>query len=187
MDDKEKRFVEELLDASLRNYAAAEPRLGLEGRVLAGVRTRQQAGRRRVAWLWAAGVAGAAALVTLLVFPHRQPTPLPVTVQAPASLSAPTVARIAPAAALPAPRQRQRYAAAKWVDWRPQQFPTPRPLSEQEKLLVAYAQAIKGSPAASAPNAEPDLEHDLEIPPLSIAAIKIEPLAREDDGEEKDK
>jgi len=181
--------VEELLDASLRNYAAAEPRLGLEGRVLAGVHAREQAGRRRVAWLWAAGVAGAAAMVMLLVYswPHPQPAPLPVTAKAPANLSTPTVARIAPAAALPAPRQRQRYAAAKWVDWRPQQFPTPRPLSEQEKLLVAYAQAIKGSPAASAPNAEPDLEHDLEIPPLSIAAIKIEPLAREDDGEEKDK
>ena len=42
MDDKEKRCIDELLDASLRHYASTEPRPGLEGRVLAGVRARQQ-------------------------------------------------------------------------------------------------------------------------------------------------
>ena len=187
MDDKEKRFVDELLEAALRNYAGAEPRSGLEGRVLAGVRARQQAARRRTAWAWAVGVAGVAAMVTLLVFywPHRQPAPLPVTAKVPAIPSAPMVAKAASVVQPTMPRRPVRPAAATTVDWRPQQFPTPRPLSEQEKLLLAYVQALKNSPAAAAPEANPQPEHDLEISPLSIAAIKIEPLAPPEDGDGK--
>ncbi|MFZ0964900.1 MAG: hypothetical protein WAO35_28925, partial [Terriglobia bacterium] len=75
MDDKEKSFVDELIGASLRNYAGAEPRPGLEGRVLAGVRARQQAARRRTAWAWSMGLAGVAVVVTGLVIyrPRQQP------------------------------------------------------------------------------------------------------------------
>ncbi len=187
MDDKEKRFVDELLRASLRHYAGAEPRPGLEVRVLAGVRARQEAARRRKAWAWAVGIAAAAAMVTLLVFhlPHRQSNSLPVTAKAPANLSAPAAAKIAPPAQPPMPRRPRRPAAPSRVDTRPQQFPTPRPLSEQEKLLLVYAQSLQGSSAASAPDADQDSEHDLKIPPLSITAIKIEPLAPPESGDEK--
>jgi hypothetical protein len=184
MDDKEKSFIDELLDASLRHYASAEPRPGLEGRVLAGVRARQEAARRRSAWPWAVGVAAVAAMVTLLVihWPHQQPAPLPVTAKAPANLSAPAVAKIVTPARPPMPRP----APPRRVDTRPEQFPTPRPLSEQEKLLLVYAQSLKGSSAASAWKADEDPEHELEIPALSIAAIQIEPLASpEKSGDDK--
>ena len=185
MDDKERQFVDELLEASLRNYAGDAPRAGLEGRVLAAVRARQQAARWRTAWAWTLGVAGVAAMVTLLVlhWPHRQPAPLPVTAKAPANPSAPVVAKGAPVVQPPMLRRAVRPAVATTVDSRPQQFPTPRPLSEQEKLLVAYVQAVKASEGVSGPSTEQS--HDLEIPPLSIAAIKIEPLAPQDDGKEK--
>jgi hypothetical protein len=179
VDDKEKRFADELLDASLRRYASAEPRPGLEGRVVAGVRARQQTARRRAAWAWGMGMAAVTAAVTLLVIyrPRQQPAPLPMTAKAPANISAPVLAKVTPAVPPPMPHRPPRFASRSWVDTRPQQFPTPRPLSEQEKLLLVYAQALKGSSAASALKADQDLEHDLEIPPLSIAAIKIEPLA----------
>ena len=108
-----------------------------------------------------------------------------MTAKAPAKLSLPAVAksRSAGAAAHAAPATAP--GRAERVDTRPQQFPTPRPLSEQEKLLLVYAQSLKGSSAASAPDADQDSEHDLEIPPLSITAIKIEPLAPPESGDEK--
>jgi len=188
MDDREKQFVDELLDASLRRYASATPRPGLESRVLAGVRARQQAARRHTAWGWAMGMAAVAALVTLLVihWPRPRPAPLPVIANAPANISAPSVARVTPPVPPPMPHRSPRQALPSGVDTRPQQFPTPRPLSEQEKLLLIYAQSLKGSSAASMQVADEDPEHDLEIPPLSIAEIKIDPLAPpEEIGDEK--
>jgi hypothetical protein len=179
MDDKEKRFVDELLRASLRHCAGAEPRPGLEGRVLAGVRARQQVARRRQAWAWAVGLAGVAAMVTLLViyWPRPQPPPSPVAAKAPEILSAPAVAKVAPPMQPILPHRRQRTAAPSRVDKRPQQFPAPHPLSEQERLLVAYAQSLQGSSPPSLRMEDENAEHDLEIPPLTITAIKIEPLA----------
>ena len=179
MDDKGKRFVDDLLDASLRHYASAAPRLGLETRVLAGVRARQQAARWHRVWAWGVGLAAVAAMVAMLVIyrPRQQPERLPAIANRPANISAPAVARAIPRVQPPLPYRPVRPAAPSRVDTRPQQFPTPRPLSEQEKLLLVYAESLKGSSAASAPQANMDVEHDLEIPPLSIAAIKIEPLA----------
>lgn len=187
MDDKEKRFADELLRAFLRHYASAEPRPGLEGRVLAGVRSRQQAARRRAVWAWAIGTAAMAAMVTLLVihWPHRQPMPLPVTAKAPANVASPAVANIAPPVQPHSPRRPWRSPAPSMVDTRPQQFPTPRPLSEQEKLLLVYAQSLKGSSANSMQMANEDAKHDLEIPPLSIAALKIEPLTATESVDDK--
>lgn len=178
MDDKERSFADELLRASLRQYASAEPRPGLEGRVLAGVRARQQAARRRQAWAWAVGMAGVAAIVTLLVihWPRPQPPPSPVAAKAPADLSAPAVAKVAPPMQPTLPHRPPRPAPPSRVDTRPQQFPTPRPLSEQERLLLVYAQSLQGSSTASLPVADENPGHDLEIPPLHIAAIRIEPL-----------
>jgi len=179
MDDKEKRFVDELLDASLRHYAGGDPRPGLEGRVLAGVRARQRAARRRAAWAWALGMAAVTVVVTLLViaWPRHQSAPTPLTAKAPANPSAPAIAKIAPPEQPPVLHRPRRPAAPTIADMRPQQFPTPRPLSEQEKLLLVYVQSLQGSSATPAPDADRDSEHDLEIPPLTITAIKIEPLA----------
>jgi len=177
MDDRQNRFVDELLDASLRNYTSAPPRPGLESRVLAGVRARQQTARRHAAW--GVGLAAVAAWVTLLVVhrPRPHPAPLPVIANASPNISAPSVAKVTLPAQPTMPRRPPRTAPPGRMDTRPQQFPTPRPLSEQEKLLLAYVQSLKASSAASLQMTEESSEHDLEIPPLSIAEIKIEPLA----------
>jgi hypothetical protein len=134
------------------------------------------------------GVIAVTEVVTLLVIyrPRQQPAPTPMTAKAPANISAPSVAKIAPPVQPSMPHRPPRSAPRSWVDARPQQFPTPRPLSEQEKLLLVNVQSLKGSSAASMQMADENAEHDLEIPPLSIAAIKIEPLAlAEKSGDEK--
>jgi hypothetical protein len=134
------------------------------------------------------GLAAVAAVVTLLVihWPRRQPLPLPVMSKAPANISAPKAEAVTPPVQPPLLHWPPSHAAPRWVDTRPQQFPTPRPLSEQEKLLLVYVQSLKGSSVDSTQMADEDAERDLEIPPLSIAAIKIEPLAPEEEsGEEK--
>jgi hypothetical protein len=188
VDDKEKRFVEELLDASLRHYARAEPRPGLEGRVLAGVRARQRDARRRTFWGWAVGAAGASAVVTLLVFsylPRHQTPPMPLAAKAPANISEPVVAAVAPPVHPARLHPSRRPGPPNRVDSRPQQFPTPRPLSEQEKLLLVYAQSLNGSSTASAWKWDHDASHDLVIPPLRIAAIDIEPLSAPENRDKK--
>lgn len=98
MDDKDKQFVDELLDASLRRYVQDEPRPGLEGRILAGVRSKQQAERRRESLFWIVGMATAAAVVAMLVMgrTHRQTAPASITAKASAIASSPTVAKIVP-------------------------------------------------------------------------------------------
>ena len=187
MGDKEKQFVDELVASSLRRYSSAEARPGLEGRILAGVRARQQAERRRKSLVWIVGMATAAAVVAMLVmgWPHRQVKPLPVTAKAAAIVSSPSVARIVAPAQEPLRYGTAHHATPSRVDTRPQQFPTPRPLSEQEKLLVKYAELLKNSSGAIKPDVNRSPEGDLEIPPLSIAAIKIEPLPSSANEDEK--
>ncbi len=200
MDDKENRFVNDLLDASLRKYAGAEPRPGLEGRILAGVRSRQQQARRRTAWLSAFAVSGVAAVVVGMAGfaafrgDLRHPAPEPAIANHQASKSAATVATAVPPVKLPAPLRVTRQSKSTMVDWRPQQFPTPRPLSEQEKLLLAYVQALQAShsvteqsgvasqPDVASENAQQDATTDLVIPPLSITPINIKPLDTDEDG-----
>jgi hypothetical protein len=187
MDDREKKFVDELVAASLRRYAGAEARPGLEERVLAGARARQQSEWRRRTWTWALGMAGATAIVVLLMiyWPRQQPAPLPVTAKAPARVSAPAIAQAASPVQLPVPHKAQHQTSPQRVDTRPQQFPTPRPLSQQEKLLVEYVQSLKESSGTSVPDADQGSAGDVEIPPIRIAAIKIDPLPSSESGDEK--
>ena len=110
---------------------------------------------------------------------------MPMTAKVPANPSAPTVSEVVPGARPPVLHRVQSLAPQAVPDWRPQQFPTPRPLSDQEKLLVAYVQALRDSAAAPAVNTKQDVEPGQAVSPLSIAAIKIEPLAPEEDGDGK--
>ena len=179
MDDKQKQFVNELVDAALRNYSGGGPRPGLETRILAGVRVRQEAARRRAAWLWSASLASLALMVALVVarWPRPAPAPAPYAAKAPARVSLAPAGPAAPPLLVVKPRRPPRSRVLSQRDTRPQQFPTPRPLSEQEKLLLAYVQAVKSSAGAAAPDAAPNPDEDVEIPALSITSIRIEPLA----------
>jgi len=143
-----------VLDAALAKYTAAEPRAGLEERVLANLRGEQARIPDRVWWRWTAVAAVAVVIVVVLALSLRSDkASRPIVVNHP---STPTEA----------PREREteivsnahssgtrpaRPSAARKPAVRPsppevaiarapklEQFPSPQPLSEQEKLLQNY-------------------------------------------------
>ena len=176
-DDEPDPFVDELLEASLKQYRGEEPRSGLEARILAGVRTQERAARfRRLGWAVAvcAGILAVIAL-TLHFAPTqlRQPIPSPSLPQPAATQPAPPmVSRQQPRLGPRGPVARVRRVATRRS--RPEQFPTPLPLTEQEKLLLAYFN--KTAKPDSIPGTDENSVGSLEIPRIIVAALQIEPL-----------
>jgi hypothetical protein len=189
-DNKPDQFVDELLDASLKQYRAEEPRAGLEMRVLAGVRSRQGAARRRrLVWALAAG-AGMLAAIVLVLHSARSPRREPVVSASAPRQAAKTAAspgsadsRIWSPRLVQGPREKPRTAKpAVRATKRPEQFPTPMPLTEQEKLLLTYF----------ANTTEPDLLAEInkadgaaEISNIKVAPLEIEPLDDSESGQGK--
>lgn len=146
------QFAERWLDEALARYSVAEPRTGLEGRILANLAAEGERRRARYRWRWipAACAAVIALAVGLAALRHAKPASAPAPIVAHA-LDAPvrTQATVATATqAQPVARpvrlvrvRRSRAAVAKAVEPRKPQFPTPMPPTEQERLLVAYLSA----------------------------------------------
>jgi hypothetical protein len=171
--EKDKQMqMDQMLDSLLAGYSSAEPRPGLETRILASLRSAnpRDAEGREVSrgwwgfkWLWA-GAALAAVIVGGVLISgkrhvarpnHTVVQTVPPSVQQPA-IQQPTIQQPAiqqpmaqssiPAAVgtervvhrhktlAPVPRQN---ATLAWSQ-RPPIFPTPTPLSEQERMLLQY-------------------------------------------------
>jgi hypothetical protein len=188
-DERDDKFLDELLDASLRHYSDAVPREGLEGRVLARLRS-ARAAESRPMWVWAL-TAGVAAIIVLIAgIAIRKPVPVRPAVTSQHASEPQRMVEISPAGpavalrTVPArhrSRPAKRRAQLPEAHW-PAQFPTPTPLSEQEKLLLAYTRWMASS-ARESPVAE-EQQDELEIPPLAITALNISPLEGEKDNPE---
>ena len=183
--DERDQFVDGLLEASLKQYRGEEPRPGLELRILAGIRTRERAARHRgLGWALAVGAGTLAAIVLMLHFvraPIRHSTPsasLPQFITTPPVRMGSVAPRVWGSRLVVGPRQKPR--APKPGDRatrRPEQFPTPFPITGQEKLLLAYlGKETKPELVAGTHQASEDTSSDLEIPRIKIAALVIKPL-----------
>ncbi|HYX69350.1 MAG TPA: hypothetical protein VE825_09470 [Terriglobales bacterium] len=180
MSEGREKFADEVLDKALANYSQAEPRMGLEGRVLARLEE-QKTARARTWWRWAWAPAAAALLIAggLYLARPKTETPPPPSV---AEKSAPPVIATAPttqppfaqtAAQIkprvrPSPRPRPALSAAAAKQ---PQFPAPQALSRQDRLLLAYVRlqpqaAAQQAKAAGEPLAEIQIE-PLDIPSLN--------------------
>jgi len=149
-EDRE-RLAERWLHAGLRQLGQAEPRVGLEARILANLKSEagKSAAWRRQWWPKLAGVA-LALLIGAVLFLARGPRPAVTTMATvPARQSAVTQTQKAGAGKLAKeqpPRLRGRVkvrtTAAGNANTSPflEQFPSPQPLSEQEKLLAQYVE-----------------------------------------------
>jgi hypothetical protein len=141
--------LDRLLDAALTKYSSVEPRAGLEDRVLANLHVEQTRVPARTWWRW--GLAALAAIVVVaiaLAFRSEKHLKPHVVQQAPAPGRAPyspetqiarreaTADSIRPVR----PRTSGRRVAAVRATPVPKldQFPSPQPLSEEEKILAGY-------------------------------------------------
>jgi hypothetical protein len=151
-DQKKDKQMDEMLDSLLAGYSSVEPRPGMEMRILANLRgaERKESTAPAWNWKWLWAVAVAAAIVFAVVLSGRgrhvpQPANTVVQTQRPVPAPKPEVQRIAPVTAGNATHPRgprvgqvrpQNVILA--LNQRPQVFPTPTPLSEQEQLLLRY-------------------------------------------------
>lgn len=159
----ERELLDHELDAALAKYAAVEPRVGLEERVLAHLRAERERTPKRTWWSWSVASAAVAAVVIVMMMMmallwrtnlrHRQVIAWHPAADAPSvghpgapfaamagngahplvhpPVSNPTTRR----AAHPAHPAAVAEAAPK-LD----QFPSPQPLSEQERILASYVE-----------------------------------------------
>jgi hypothetical protein len=142
-----------MLDAVLAKYAAVEPRAGLEERVLASLRSERANVPARAWRRWGLAAALAAVVVIALALAFRPTRPsrrvivnqVPVVAPNPREPEKQFANRAANADRLRGHELAKRsgrglrptqtkVAAAPKLD----QFPSPQPLSEQEKLLAEY-------------------------------------------------
>ena len=192
MADQEKdKRVDEMLDSLLANYSSAEPRPGLETRILANLRDAEEnkspAGWWNFKWLWAGMVTAAIIVAALLISGrHRVEPPTHVIVKTSPAVPQPEIQPHAPAVRNETVRIRPRKSlaptrpqnAALALNERPAVFPTPTPLSEQEKLLLSY---LAGTPreeviAESHPDEPPvvgDQDQTEAIPDLTLIPQKL--------------
>ena len=140
--------LDRVLDAALAEYGTVAPRSGIEERILASLRARET--KRHGAW-WQWSFAALAAMTLMVVVGlawqrSRTSTP-PIVNRRPAPLElVPQKKEVATHDTLDNPRQKSRrrvvraspeqivVAAAPKLD----QFPSPQPLSEQERFLAMY-------------------------------------------------
>ena len=156
-DHEKERQMDKMLDSLLASYSSAEPRPGMETRILANLR--DAAGREvplqwwNFKWLWAATVT-AIIIVAAILIAGRQyvvpPSNVVIRNTRPVS-PRPEIQTGVPATHETAAKlQRQKPSAPGLLknttlalDRRPAVFPTPTPLSEQERLLLRY---LAGTP-----------------------------------------
>ena len=148
--------LDQWLDGALRQYGEAEPRSGLEGRVLANLRSAESAPNP---WRWWPLLGATAAMLVVgaavLLRHHTASAPeVPIRqAQGPPSVAAAPGAALAPKAIGRPAAQRQIVHVQ--VEPRLPQFPSPRPLTSQERALARY---VEDRPAEAKQMAEAQTE-----------------------------
>jgi hypothetical protein len=151
--EKDKKMrIDDMLDSLLTNYSSAEPRSGLKNRILANLREAEEKeaahGWWSFKWLWAGVVAVAIIVAAVLVngrhrvepptnvvVKNSQPAPRP-EIQSRAPIARQETAKIHRRKPSRVPTTQQNATLA--LRDRPAVFPTPTPLSEQERLMFTY-------------------------------------------------
>lgn len=171
--------LDRILDEGLATYSTGEPLPGLEERVLSRVAV-ARAAKRRTMWRWALVALPAAACLLLAVSViwrrqevqpvrrangHAQVQPDPVRPESPPAIPVERHAVRTKKMARPAVAQIAKR----------EQFPTPDPLSREERALVSLAMAAPAEPPVAF--GEPAA--------IQVEPIQIEPLDIGGQSEEK--
>lgn len=140
--------LDDRLDAALAKYAAVEPRAGLEARILANLRAQQQTEKSLNWWRWTAAITAALLILTTLIWRTEQHGPQDAVrvANSPEKKQQQVVTNTVVGSSThtifkkTAVRRRKHSptAAVAQANAKLEQFPSPRPLTEQEKLLAEY-------------------------------------------------
>lgn len=139
MDSKNReRFIDEWLERALQQRGKAEPRPGLENRILASLK----AERARVpmqAWGWRPVWVSLAVILLLGVIVSLRRTPERSAPISAAGVVGPVVSK-SPGHSIAAVVRKPRAHLIRRSIPRLEQFPSPQPLSKQEEVLARYIQ-----------------------------------------------
>ena len=146
MESKNNGRLDTWLDQALREYGDVEPRAGLETRILANLASSSGAAFSRRWWPSFAALALVAALAAAIWIANRptRPAKESVATAASGSVMPATNSLVRPPSAAnmkrSTARRRTHVPDARVLARQPRlkQFPSPRPLSEQEQLLTEY-------------------------------------------------
>ncbi len=151
MADNHHERLERELDAALSKYSAVEPRAGLEERILANLRAEQARVPNRAWWRWSAALVAVVIILAMVVAlrPGRRhedgtarqaPPAIQNPTQPETQLVATRVDHGTAKAARVAPRAPAKHSIHPAVSAPPKldRFPSPQPLSEQERMLARY-------------------------------------------------
>jgi hypothetical protein len=165
------------IDAALSRYAVVEPRAGLEERVLANLDAQRRRSQFRVSrWWLVAGVAVAAVVIAIVVSLSTRAQKLAPVAFNPSAGTQNAHKSETPIATSPAnsadrtdhavrvkkfPTRGLSARTAGSGGTRMQQFPSPLPLSEQEKLLASYVRQFRDQAVLVARARTEELRRDL--------------------------
>lgn len=195
MHDESERECDALLDAALKSYAQAEGEdesvPAVTSRTMAAVRAADSQ-RKKATWAWWALPVAAVLVLAAVLLPlrrHAQPVSH-ASVSRMTQPAPPRSAQVEPPPSHAAVRRVSEHVQRKALV-APQPlpkldvFPTPTPLSAEERALVAMAQRDpkQAEQALTMPEEKPSTP--LEIKPLTIAAIEISPLNAPDKGDKE--
>jgi len=168
MGNEKRDELDQLIDTALAGYSDAEPLAGLDQRVLERVRLVEAGRRKRVWWGLAVAVAAVAAVVIVSVAPNQRPRQLMGQAFQPAAGHPPGEPAESPRRAERLAPQRHRKPAAHnaaRILPKHDRFPTPAPLTAEERALVQLSRFDAGTVRAPA-----------DLRPIEIAPIEIQPL-----------
>jgi hypothetical protein len=166
MGSEKRDELDRLIDSVLVGYVDAEPLAGLEQRVLERVRLAHVGRRSRVWWGWTLAAVATAAAVLVIAERPRPVRPLVGQSFRPAELLPRAPAQNLRQAERPAPqKQKARNLATQNRLPKRDQFPTPAPLTAEERALIQLAGFDS-----------PGLQSPAELSPIEIAPIEIAPL-----------
>jgi hypothetical protein len=182
-DKRDDSFVDQLLDSTLERYRTVEPTAELERKILRRLEA-DEARSRRFRWaLLPATATTVVALVAMMVYLNRRS----VLLSPPPAESA-VIAPVRPVGVQAPLHPVQRRLATRGgggevrsegivLVRRQERFPSPAPLSDEERLLLRYAEETPKEQLVVAELGERPLEA-LRIEPLSILPLTIEPTER---------
>jgi hypothetical protein len=163
------------IDAALRSYA--DPGEIPEAHaVLACIRERAEVSQTRRQWLrlWMIPVAGAAALIVLIVLwtLHSPTSPQIAWTPAPLAVAQPPQSEVENSSLPRQPSAAQTTISHTVARSRPLPkqplFPTPGPLSPEERQLVAFASQIPPDAAKQLADAQQHIDDPIRISPITI-------------------